>query len=66
MAKGALLRSNPSIRSKLSCGAGFAQDAQIARVAQLPRVTLETEQPEYPSTRAYFGLVLGLLGVLMS
>jgi len=39
-----LAREHPSIPSKLSCRAGVAQDAQIALVAQLPRI--ETEQPQ--------------------
>jgi len=72
-----LLMSNPSIPSKLSCRAGVAQDAQIALVAQLRRITLEgeqQEQQEHPSmleplselSEGDFGLVLRLLRVLMS
>jgi len=59
----ALLASNPSILSKLSCRAGVAQDAQIVLVARLPRITLETQQPEqleHPSTRAWAALGGGL------
>ena len=61
--------------SKLSCRAAVAQDAQIARVAWLPRITEQSERPERPERPEHprsncsppgdFGLVLGLLGVLM-